>query len=298
MDTQVSRTSLGQKEISMQANWMARLAWFAALLVCYIAVFILGSNYFNVFPTNHNMTYNLATSTVFLVAALWLRRSERWNKYWRMAFAFFMASVMYPATSLLAGEYQSLLGRLNIPINTTQGIALDKLFSVIVMVIPILVLNKLSGADLGSIFMKRGNMRWGLSVGWLVWVFLATSAPLFSAMRFTGMGTLAAAILWGLVFSFANGFMEELWIRGIFLKRFEPVLGMGGSILLAAVIYAMLHSFAVYLPPIAVVFYVLNTLALGIACGYLMMKTDSIWGPALIHAAADLVLFVATLAIA
>ncbi len=298
MDTQVSRTSLGQKEISVQANWMARLAWFLALLVCYIAVFILGSNYFNVFPTNHNMTYNLATSTVFLVAALWLRRSERWNKYWRMAFAFFMASVMYPATSLLAGEYQSLLGRLNIPINTTQGIALDKLFSVIVMVIPILVLNKLSGADLGSIFLKRGNMRWGLSVGWLVWVFLATSAPLFSATRFTGMGTLAAAILWGLVFSFANGFMEELWIRGIFLKRFEPVLGMGGSILLAAVIYAMLHSFAVYLPPIAVVFYVLNTLALGIACGYLMMKTDSIWGPALIHAAADLVLFVATLAIA
>jgi membrane protease YdiL (CAAX protease family) len=92
--------------------------------------------------------------------------------------------------------------------------------------------------------------------------------------------------------------MEELWIRGIFLQRLQPVLGMGGSVLLTAVIFALMHSFAAGIPGIAIPFYVLNTFTLGLACGYLMMKTNSIWGPVLIHAAADLFLFVATLAAA
>jgi membrane protease YdiL (CAAX protease family) len=35
---------------------------------------------------------------------------------------------------------------------------------------------------------------------------------------------------------------------------------------------------------------------LGLARGYLMMKTDSIWGATLIHSAADSFLFVAVLA--
>jgi membrane protease YdiL (CAAX protease family) len=40
----------------------------------------------------------------------------------------------------------------------------------------------------------------------------------------------------------------------------------------------------------------MNTLALGLGCGYLMMKSDNIWGAVLIHAASDLYLFVAVLA--
>jgi membrane protease YdiL (CAAX protease family) len=39
-----------------------------------------------------------------------------------------------------------------------------------------------------------------------------------------------------------------------------------------------------------------NTLTMGLACGYLTIKTDSIWGAVLIHAAADLFLFIAMLA--
>jgi membrane protease YdiL (CAAX protease family) len=36
--------------------------------------------------------------------------------------------------------------------------------------------------------------------------------------------------------------------------------------------------------------------ATGLACGYLMVKSDSIWGAVLIHVAADLFLFISTLA--
>jgi len=41
---------------------------------------------------------------------------------------------------------------------------------------------------------------------------------------------------------------------------------------------------------------VANTLTMGLACGYLMMKSDSIWGATLIYAASELFLLIAMLA--
>jgi membrane protease YdiL (CAAX protease family) len=298
MFTRIADSGLDRKGTTAQANRFKQIAWFIGLFICTMAVFILPSNLFKVLPTNRSLSFSLSSTAVLLVIALWLKSSKRWSAYWRIAFAFCMACAAYPATSLLANWYQGLLNSYHISITTNQGIALDKLCSVIVMVGTILVLNKLSGADLGSAYLRRGNLKWGLAVGGLIWFNFATSAFLFFATRFSSAEKMIDALLWGLVFSFANGFMEELWLRGILLKRFEPVIGMGGSILLTALVFSSLHAFATYLPSIAVAFYVLNTLTLGLACGYLMMKTNSIWGPVLIHAAADLFLFIATLSAA
>lgn len=295
MNTQISSSSLARKE-PLQTNWIQRLGLFTLFLMGGIAVLILGSNYYEIFPTNRNLTYNLLISAGLLVATLWLRRDTRWNKYWQIAYAFFVASVVYPVTLLLADESRMVLGWFHVTADSTMGQAIDKVYEVILMVIPILVLIKLSGADLGSVYLKRGNLKWGLSIGALIWFNFATSALLFFATRFTSMDTLGAAIVWGLVFSFANGFMEELWLRGIFLKRFEPVLGLGGSVLLTSILFALIHGGSTYLTPVALPFMLMNTFTLGLACGYLMMKTDSIWGAVLIHAAADLFLFIAMLA--
>jgi membrane protease YdiL (CAAX protease family) len=149
---------------------------------------------------------------------------------------------------------------------------------------------------MGSIFIKRGNLKLGMGIGWLVFFFLAPSAFMFAAQRFTSTDTLLAAVLWGLVFSTANAFMEELWLRGLFLKRFEPFLGTSGSVWVTSLNFALMHGFAYYFMSAALPFFVTNTLALGLACGYLMMKSDSIWGPVIIHAASDFFLFIAVLA--
>lgn len=276
-------------------NWVKRILLFVVFLVCEVVIYILGSNYFDVFPTNKNTTFTLITCAVFLAAALWFKRTERLNQYWRVTFAFFVASVAYPITGLAMGW---LMDRFAIVPSTTQGLAVGKFLEVIIIVVPIIVLTKLSGADLGSIFLKRGNLKLGLGIGGLVFVNFATSALMFFAMRFTRMELLGAAIVWGLVFSFANGFMEELWLRGILLKRFEPFLGLHGSVWLTAIVFALMHGMAYYFMPAVLPIFVLNTLTLGLACGYLMMKSDSIWGAVLIHAAADLFLFISTLATA
>lgn len=295
MTTQTAKTNLIGEETT-QTNWTKRLGLFILFLICEAAIFILGSHYFDVFPTNKNLTYNLTVSALFLIAALWFRYDKRWNKYWKIAVAFFIASTAYPFSAILDGWTQAVLGWFAVTVNTSKGLAINKVCEMLIKTIPILILVKLSGADFGSVFLKRGNLKLGMGIGWLVFFFLAPASFMFAAQRFTSADTLIAAVVWGLTFSIVNSFMEELWLRGIFLKRFEPLLGVNASVWLTSIIFASMHSFAFYFMPAAIPFFFINTLALGLACGYLMMKSDSIWGAVVIHAASDFFLFVAVLA--
>lgn len=282
-------------EIS-QRNWLQRLGLFILFLACGAVIFIFGSHYFDVFPTNKNLAFNLIVSAIFLGVALWFKYDRRWHGHWQIAFAFFIASVAFPFTALFASGIQAALNWFSVTTNTSQGLAVEKICEMLLKTAPILVLVKLSGADMGSIFLKRGNLKLGLGIGALVFCFLGTATFMFAVQRFTSVDLLVAAVNWGLVFSFANSFMEELWLRGIFLKRFAPMIGSNGAVWVTSIIFAWMHSFAFYFDALALAFFAVNTLALGLACGYLMMKSDTIWGAVIIHAASDFFLFIAVLA--
>ena len=295
MTTKIAALRFDEKKVP-QTNWIKRLSLFTVFLFFGLAIFVFGSNYFDIFPTNKNLTYNLTLSAALLAIAIWFKLDQRWNKYWQIMFAFFIASVAFPVTSVFSRWTGTVLGWFQLTIATSQGIAIAKVIEMLLTVIPILVLTKLSGADLSSIYLKRGNLKWGLGIGTLVLFNFAASALLFFAMRYTSVDKLGAAVLWGMVFSFANGFMEELWLRGIFLKRFEPFLGVTGSVLLTSIVFSLMHVGAVYVTPVAIPIMLAYCLTMGLACGYLMMKTDGIWSAVLVHAAADLFLFIAMLA--
>jgi len=293
MITQTATTSLADTN---QINWLQRLGLFILFLLCEAAIFIFGSHYFNVFPTNKNLVFNLTVSAIFLVVALGFKYDQRRHEHWQVAFAFFIASVAFPFTALFDSGIRAVLNWFSVTTDTSQGLAVEKICEMLLKTVPILVLVKLSGADFGSVFLKRGDLKLGLGVGALVFCFLGTATFMFAVERFTSVDMLVAAVVWGLVFSFANGFMEELWLRGIFLKRFAPVIGSNGAVWVTALIFAFMHGFAFYFDALALAFFTVNTLALGLACGYLMMKSDTVWGAVVIHAASDFFLFVAVLA--
>jgi membrane protease YdiL (CAAX protease family) len=295
MTAQAANTNLVNNEI-IQTNWLQRLGLFLLFMVCEAAIFIFGSYYFDAFPTNKNLSYNLGVSAVFLIATLWFRYDKRLNKHWQIPLVYLAASIAYPFSAIFDGWIRAVLDWFAVTTETSQGMAIEKVCEMLLKTLPILALVKLSGADMGSIFLKRGNLKLGLGIGALVFFFLASASFMFAAGRFTSVDTLLAAVVWGMVFSFANGFMEELWLRGIFLKRFAAVIGINTSIWLTSIIFAFMHGFAFYFDPLALGFFVVNTLALGLACGYLMVKSDNIWGALLIHAASDFFLFIAVLA--
>jgi membrane protease YdiL (CAAX protease family) len=278
---------------------VSSIGLFTIFLICSLAVFLLGPIHYRLFPTNGNISYIGSLSAVFLVSALLLKRGPKTVKYWPMAYAFFVASVVILVT-ILFGHYNStIMQYLGVQEDTNLFQALSKLYETLMTVIPILVLTSLSGANLGSLFLKIGNLdrKWGLGIGTLVLVNYLTSVLIFFGTGYE-VSKLGSAIIWGAVFSFSNSLLEELWVRGLFLKKLIPLIGTTGAILLTSIGFASLHFLSVaYLPAVIVPIFVINTFTLGLACSTLTIKTDSIWGAFLIHAAADLFLFIATLAV-
>ena len=147
--------------------------------------------------------------------------------------------------------------------------------------------------------MAKGKIKLGLFVGLIgVLVFAFLSIPganyLFLGQNLT-MAKLVSWMPWILPIVLANGLREELLYRGLFLKKFESLLGNGLSGFLQALIFSLSHSVAgigiiQYTPYISVL--VVTTFILGLVLGYVMRKTDSIVGPILLHAGTDIPIFI------
>ncbi len=286
------------RQVSISIKPIARVGLFVLFLACGMAVLLFGVNYYKLFPTNGNLIYASVLCAIFLAAALLLKRSSKLAVYWQIAYAFFVASAVN-LVSILFSDYNSkFLVLLGSQEGTSQGLAILKLYECLLVIVTILVLTKLAGLDLGSLFIKKGNLKHSLAIGGLVFLNFATSVLIFFGTSYKDPSKLSAAILWGLVFSLSNGFSEELWFRGLFMKKLQPFIGFTGTLILTSLWFALLHLFSVaYLPPVVIPIFLVNTLTLGLACGYVMLKMDDIWGAYLIHAAADFFLFVAMLAV-
>lgn len=268
------------------------------LLICSLAVFLLGPNYYQLFPTNGKTIYAAVLSGMFLIAALLFKRNEKLKPYWGITYALFVASVVILVSCLFAGYNTDFVRLFGSMADTNKTVGLAKLYDTLLVVTPIIVLTLASGANLGSLFLKIGNLnyKWGFGIGSLVLVNYFTSVLIFFGTGYE-LPKLGSAILWGLVFSLCNSLLEELWVRGLFLKKLVPLVGVAGSVVLTSITFAAMHFLGVaYLSAAVIPIFVVNTFTLGLACSILMLKTDSIWGAYLIHAAADLFLFIATLA--
>jgi membrane protease YdiL (CAAX protease family) len=289
----------GKQEAPLSTSLAGRIGLFVLFLACSLVVFLLGANYYKMFPTNGNWVYATCVSAVFLAAALLCKRSARLQPYWQVFYAFFVASMVNLVSDLFAGYNGRILLGLGVASGSNAEYGIAKLYDALLVIIPTLVLSKLAGADLGALFIKKGNhaWKWGLGIGLLVLFNFLTSVLIFFGTGY-GLDKLGSAILWGIVFSFINGLLEELWVRGLFLKKLVPLIGAAGAIILSSTWFAALHFLSVaYLPAAVVPIFVINTFTLGLACGILIWKTDSIWGAVLVHAAADLFLFIAMLAV-
>ena len=303
IDTQSSTNAVEHKRNYESSKNTRSIGYKAILsiviLTCSLAVFLLGPNYSTLFPTNGNTIYAASVSAVFLIAALLFKRSEKLTIYWQITYAFFIASMVNLVSDVLGGYQGDFVRFLGASINTNPGIGLGKMYETLLAVIPILVLTLLSGVNLRSLSLTKGNLnyKWGFAIGSLVVVNYLTSVLIFFGTGYE-ISKLGSVILWGLVFAFSNSMLEELWVRGLFVKKLLPLVGVVGTVLLTSIWFGVMHFVAVAYMPIAVVpIFVVNAFTMGIACGILMVKTDSIWGAYLIHAAADLFLFIAMLAV-
>jgi len=256
-----------------------RLALYSLFLVCGLSVFAIS------YVSPELSIGSGALIALFFLAAWASNRSSRFRIYWKAPFAFFVFSFVWFArhTILDSALVQPLYKTLN-------GNVIAQLIDSAVVIIPILLLTLASGDKLSSIFLQRGNVRLGLIVGLIVFiVFLLVSGVV--AVQLAGMSPGGFLLLtpYLLVLALANGFKEELWFRGLFLNKYELLLGIGLSNFLQAPIFAASLIEGEFAP--ALVGIVLVSFVLGLGLGYLMRRTGSILGPSLCEAGSVIPIF-------
>jgi membrane protease YdiL (CAAX protease family) len=269
--------------------WPRKIGISILLLVCGLVVFFFGSNYFSVFPTNDSQLYRILVSAAFLVAALILRRKEATKPYSHIAYAFFIGMFVIFMTSLTLGMRASLLS--GIPYGSVRYEVFSKIFEAVLVVAVILILNALWGQSLGSLYIRKGRLALGLFIGICLMLINTATGIVTGAALGTSGAVLIARLPWVLLFSLANGLMEELWLRGLFLRRVAAVVGIGASIVVTSIIFTVMHAAAAYMDPIQTILFQVILLPMALLLAYLMHKTDSIWGSVLYHAGSDAFMF-------
>ncbi len=251
----------------------------------------------------------LALSAVLLVAAVLAKRSQALGKYWEIPLAFFIftiAGIVGDQSGFIQNVFVRNVLRetpnANNPFaSTVMGTVWAQLVSTACLVVAILLLTKASGADLKLIYVDKVRKLWPLIVGiggFVLYYFYTASGR---AQRFfpnngvthSRFLALTPALL---VLVLCNGLKEELWFRGLFLKKYGRFLSPLSSNLLSAVIFASFHVQVTYTP--ALVPFLVIALVLGLLFGYLMQKSGSLLPSVIFHAGSDIPIFLVYLSYA
>ena len=279
-----------ETDTSHRMSWLQRAALFLLILALSLFVFVVLSHFRPLLPKSADLVARIVTAAVLLAAALAARRTVRFRKYWQILFALFVGIVAISVDyHLRLGQW--FAGMIGIDIEATPtGWAVDKLGGSLTVVVVIVALTLASGGTPASLRIKKGRLALGLAVGLATFVVAAATAIPLAGFLFDGRDLSLARVLpwtpWILIFVLANASAEELLFRGLFLGRLEPLLGRFPANLLVALPFLLMHYGVPYTTQ--QLLFLSPLLPLALAWGWLMQKTDSIWGSVLFHAGMDI----------
>jgi len=161
---------------------------FLFYLILGFVVFVVFSHIRPLFSWPVNLAGTLLVILILLLTSLKLKEMERYLRHSKALYAFFSASVALCLDFYLpTGRW--LLEALHIGIDTPMGIALDKFDSGMIIIVTILLLTRLSDENLASLYLTKGDIKQGLTIGiiaFLISVFGSIYvANLFGAQNLT-----------------------------------------------------------------------------------------------------------------
>ncbi len=253
-------------------------------------------------------------AAAYLAFALFARRSASIAQFWELAFAFFVLALVQLLNNSVPGfvatyalHDQANSG--NPFASTVSGTVALQLLGTFIAIVPVVVLTRLSGRDLRSIYVgKHVDARWfafAICAFAAMYVFTATT-PLrpggFAQRLLPTNGTISLDRLLALtpallLMVISNGFEEEFLFRGLFLQKYSRFFGAGLSNVLQAVVFSVAHVGVGY-TPIALFFIVAVVFPLGLLAGFLMRASNGVIVPAIVHAGLDIPIYLVFLSYA
>ncbi len=275
--TTTSMANVRPTQVSLHNKALVFLLFFAVEAMAFVAIPLSG------FVTGVPLRIIQAVAVVLLLGVtLLLRRSESGRTYWLVFYALFAGGLAVLVSTLFSGSLMALLGASDPPTNP-QEVGLANFSQSLLRVVTILTLMAIVRAEWRSMFLQKGRIGLGLAVGIPGFLVLAAWGLLP-----IGVNKLLPLLPWILLYILSNAFAEELMFRGILLKPYEAFLGRRPALLLATIVFTLLHFPAGYV--VDAILFLVQLFPLALAWGWLMQKTDSIWGSVLFHAGADCII--------
>ena len=276
--------------VSVESLAPVRASLLKRALLC-VLFFVVESAVFAIMPLSGLLPrpallyMQAGLAAILLAVSLLLRRSCNGRPYWQVFYAFFVGALAVLVSVIFSGGLLALMGY---DVSTPQGIAVAKFCESILRVATILAMMAAAGLGWRSMFLQRGRLGLGLAVGIPGFIVMAAIGLLPQAGVSGGSEKLLSWLPWILLFVLSNGFMEELLFRGILLKKYEGLLGRAATVVLSALVFTLVHMQVGYVA--SVIQFLVLLFPLALVWGWLMLKTDSLWGSALFHAGSDCII--------
>ncbi len=263
-----------------------RFGLFVLLTICGFLIFAFTMTFVPLLPVWANYAARVGFLVVFGVLWWVARDGHRLSRFRPVSFAYFTAVFGSSLGFFLADPGLRLLGLTS---QTPMGVAVARFLQSSLIVIGILGVAKVCGEDFASLYLRKGRLLLGLSVGLIAAALCLVLTLLQPAVRVLGTARFVSLAPWILLFSVSGAFMEELLFRGLFLGRYEPLIGKWLAILSTGLVFTLAHMQVNYAPN-GLWKFLLVLFGFSIAWGWLMRKTESLWGSVLFHAGADLLI--------
>jgi membrane protease YdiL (CAAX protease family) len=220
-----------------------------------------------------------------LAVALALRKNARLRPYWRLAFAYFVASCAIMLSDYVGDWALILSGQ---ALNTAIGFTALKLGEDAAIIGTIIVLMRLTRDDPEELFLSKGRLGLGLGIGitsFLIFTVLGLFSTVANGIRPDIVRGLLPAFL---LVALADGFMEEMLFRGLFLRRLGRFVGDNWANVLTATVFAFMHLGVLFTASLTM--FLVIVFLLGLLWGWIMQRTRSVLAPALFHAGVDMLI--------
>jgi membrane protease YdiL (CAAX protease family) len=176
---------------------------------------------------------------------------------------------------------------------TPKGAAVAKISSEVLPVCGAILLASLCARLSLEFLGLRGGRVW-LSLGLgllatlpLLLLFAVDPSGGRDSVLSTPAATIRSWLQWILLFSVANGLMEELWFRGLWYGVFKQVIGSSAAMHVTSVAFCMMHVIVYWSDVMVVAMLTPAWLFMGYAYALILRRTGSLWGPVAAHAIAD-----------
>jgi len=257
-----------------------------AYVLAGIAVFVFGSSYFQLFRTNTSRAYRTALPLLCVAALLLVLHFSENESLHLLALGFVAASI-----ANLGGWAVAWLHRpLGIRDDSMKGLALGKGLEAVAVVVPILLVLITAGTRPEAVYLSLGHVSLGLALGLGGFALFAILSWFQAQSLGIPSSILVRSLPWILLFAFANAFMEELWLRALFLRPLVPLVGSIAAVLLTSAVFTLMHIGVTYMPKDERIRFLVILFPLGVAWGFCLHYTGSVIASTLFHAGADLMI--------